>query len=296
MDQFFDIVSGDDWQPEPAARFNAVNRLLRRTGALAEPGLTGGVPDADRINVCNRTGKVLAGCSPVVLSAAQLDELSPAESPFLNITGQPYSEGCLWGVIATDLADKECGVAQVAGTAVVKVNGSEVLPFVRPAAWSGGVGLFYTNETVCPVLAGDPGSGYALVVLMNVSPVYSGGFKLIDAREFDSNGEVTKYAVRVINGADPGSEYCGQTDLGDSYPGSLTEVETATLEGVSGTAYLAARWNSDTEKYEFAVTAETAGWTAWQMLGSWYFGDGAGTVSQYWQGGEIIYFGERFYI
>ena len=168
---------------------------------------------------------------------------------------------------------------------------TEILPYLRSARLVAGRGIRLDQRpggTVISVTGGGSRGGG--------SSGYSGGFKLIDAREFSSGGVVTKYAVKVINGADPDSEYCGQTDLGDSYPGSLTEVETATLEGVSGMACLAARWNSETEKYECAVTAETAGWTAWQVLGSWYFGDGAGTVSQYWQGGEIIYFGERFYI
>lgn len=135
--------------------------------------------------------------------------------------------------------------------------------------------------------------------VINVDTSYAGGFKIIDAREFDSNGEVTKYAVKVINGADPESEYCGMTDL--KYPyGNLVNVPVTELEGQDKKIYLGGRWNADDQKYEFEITTELSGWTATVEIGRWRFykygSENRAEIYQTWIDGNVIYFADRFFV
>lgn len=115
-----DVLPGSPWQPEPAARYNALNALLRQEGSAlpAEPAPCRG--SEVLLPVCNITDELLPGNKAV--------EISPDPRPGTGINslrpmlfGQAVSEECrFWGIATEDIAPGHGGLVQVGGAAVIR--------------------------------------------------------------------------------------------------------------------------------------------------------------------------------
>ena len=115
-----DVLPGSPWQPEHAARYNALNALLRQeeSASPAESSLSRG--SEVLLPVRNITEEVLPGSRAV--------EICPAPQPGLGIDflrpmlfGRAVTDGSqFWGIATEDIAPGHGGLVQVGGVAVVR--------------------------------------------------------------------------------------------------------------------------------------------------------------------------------
>ena len=140
---FKDVLPGEPRHLESAARYNAVNRLLksRELGVDAVPVVS---PDAAVIAGLNGTGETIYCGSPVKIAASEA--LEDWESEIWSIAGYrieaALDDSGWWGIAAENIPPGNYGNVIVHGMAVAKIssgggNGGYLLPaggdFVRSA-------------------------------------------------------------------------------------------------------------------------------------------------------------------
>ena len=116
---------------------------------------------------------------------------------------------------------------------------------------------------------------------------YIGYFKVVDDSIYDENGDIIEYRVRVIDGKNPDSEYCGITDIGN--------VSATTINSPAGkNIYLTARWVDENGRYDVFIDTAPAAENpdCYYLLAEV---DSNMNINQRWVG-EVINFGERFLI
>ena len=115
-----DVAPGDIWQPESAARYNAVNDLLRQEpdNIVRQMPVTG---SDCTITVCNVTDKELP-----IYSAVQLDTTFVPENILLwhrhvCAYGRPVeNEYSVWGVALETIRPGQAGLVQISGAAIIR--------------------------------------------------------------------------------------------------------------------------------------------------------------------------------
>lgn len=166
-----DVLPGSPWQPEHAARYNALNALLRQEefpcSADPAPSRSG----ETLLPVRNITDEVLPGNKAV--------EICPDPRPgqgvdFRNpmLFGRAVAEGCrLWGIAMEDIAPGHGGLVQIGGLAVVGMVQGTPDRFIVPKpdgryyfSNSGRAEVLYRTSDSDPVavvcLGGGGGSGF----------------------------------------------------------------------------------------------------------------------------------------
>ena len=119
-----DVAPGDPWQPEPAARYNAVNELLRQENAFLPPQTEQKRPGrGDILYVSNISDKVLP-----VNSAVEIETWNAPEQVYGPSYRNIYAYGKpvenvrgFWGVALENIHPGMMGPVQVSGIAAVDV-------------------------------------------------------------------------------------------------------------------------------------------------------------------------------
>ena len=166
-----DVLPGSPWQPEHAARYNALNALLRQeeSARSAEPAPYRG--SEVLLPVRNITDELLPGSGAV--------EIRPEPRPGLGIDslrpmlfGQAVTAECrFWGIATEDISPGHGGLVQIGGAAIIRgVHGTPdrcVIP--KPDGYfhfsSGGRAevLYRTPDSTLPdaiIYLGGGGGGY----------------------------------------------------------------------------------------------------------------------------------------
>jgi hypothetical protein len=188
-----DVLPGDPWQPEPAARYNAVNELLKKEyfpeqgkGFFFRQGSSG------FLTVKNTSAQEI-----VIGSAVKIDT-DHAVTGFSRISfsdpfvcGQPMTDGKgFWGLAAEKIAPGHAGVVQVSGVAVIRnLKGAYNFPD-RPVdttwkrneyVFTGKDGSFHLgSHGRGRVLFYDKDSSCAVVLLGECPHAYDGMFAVSD--------------------------------------------------------------------------------------------------------------------
>lgn len=173
MSEFFKNVSvGQEWAPEPAERYNAVNALLSQFGATGTGHAARSIADRAVFTAVNRDEKAFQeGIAVEALSAEMEDgELVPVKT---SGTGT----AALWGVALSTLEPGDIGPVLLSGVAAVRL--SAALPagtkFVEPgdggsfkAASGGRAQVIASQGNTALVLLGGAGAGAAETVICRV--------------------------------------------------------------------------------------------------------------------------------
>ena len=115
-----DVLPGSPWQPEHAARYNALNALLRQEERSPSAGPVSSGNGEILLPVRNITGEVLPGNKPVEIC------VDPPSGDGINfrrpiLFGRAVSDGSLfWGIATEDIAPGYGGLVQVSGVAVLE--------------------------------------------------------------------------------------------------------------------------------------------------------------------------------
>lgn len=217
---FSDKVPGEIWQPESAARYNAVNAMLRNAGNAAGNEAEGN--SYCLLDFCNASSSVIPAFSAAAVAGDHGD--SDLRCRFSRqhgaavVDAQPAEDDSLpWGIALDTVEPGKTGVMAVCG--------------IVPAHFSG-TGKMLTPSSA-GLIAGESGSARVILlpdeksdpalpglILLGTGTVakgeYYGVFKL---------EAVSSAKVKIINGRNPQSIYCGFTDV----PG-LSSIPVQTLE------------------------------------------------------------------
>ena len=113
---FKDVLPGEPWQPEPAARYNAVNELLRQENNINSAHLTAVAGNQCCINVFNTSNRLLD-----FRKAVQIDTDFAGPENLINLSdpyvcGKPVEdEECFWGIALENIPPGKAGMVQIAG-------------------------------------------------------------------------------------------------------------------------------------------------------------------------------------
>lgn len=135
-----DVIPGEPWQPEPAARYNAVNALLRRgfTENAPPPYITANTESI--VNLFNISQKTLAIQSPVELLMVyeNASKIIDERNPMIYGTLLEHHD-CRWGIALENIAPGHAGPVQISGLAVIFNVQKTVNKFVTviPRPWGG---------------------------------------------------------------------------------------------------------------------------------------------------------------
>ena len=282
-----DVLPGSPWQPEHAARYNALNALLRQEELPRSAGPVSGGNGEILLPVRNITDEVLPGGGAV--------EISPEPQPEQGVNfrrpvlfGRTVSEETLfWGIATEDIAPGYGGLVQVGGAAVVSgVRGNPdryVVP--KPDGYyhfssTGRAEVLYRASWVYPdavVFLGGGGGG----------AVFNGMFAVTE----NEDGTVTVSDGMAITTFNDGPRPVPGTTLSTpSRTGLLYVVLNARL--ASG-----GRWD-----FSFSVERSNAdhGYIpgeqiTWAIARLTTTGTPAYPFAQLWQGG-LIDFSSRYYL
>ena len=204
---FSDVSSGEAWQPESAARYNAVNLLLR-TGNFTD------VPEnmpPDAVDVFNASPADIAAFAPVAVTGIYKGD-SPLQqnarfSGRAVLCGKVAVDDSLpWGIALQDIPAGAYGTVRLYGTAPAFFTGTG--RFVTPgvdgltAGESGNALAVFAPDGPSPgliVLGGASGKSAG-----TVTDEYRGYFKL---QKYGSD------SVQICNGLNPALPDCGTTDV-----------------------------------------------------------------------------------
>lgn len=192
LDIFNDVLPGDPWQPEPAARYNAVNELLRQEN-YTEPGVSPrGAGIFSCVNVINTSDRPIFENKPVQIEtefAGENDRINKSD-PY--VCGRPLEkEHSFWGLSLERIDPGKAGVVQIAGAAYIRlVRGQrfvydsykkDQLLCRNDFVLAGMDGSFHIlNRGQARLLWHDPVQESAIVLLNSPSSSYDGMFAVID--------------------------------------------------------------------------------------------------------------------
>ena len=205
MSEFFKNVSvGQEWAPEPAERYNAVNALLSQFGATGTGHAARSIADRAVFTAVNRDEKAFQeGIAVEALSAEMEDgELVPVKT---SGTGT----AALWGVALSTLEPGDIGPVLLSGVAAVRL--SAALPagtkFVEPgdggsfeAASGGRAQVIASQGNTALVLLGGAGAEEPETVLCKVTGQSGIGYSVdfyANGRESPSTGSGVLFATEL---------------------------------------------------------------------------------------------------
>lgn len=204
---FADVAAGEPWRPESAARYNAVNELLRSySGAVPEKTASVNYHAVDFINL---SGDKIDAFTAVSVTGAEFSGSVPAlltrYHGYCLVRAVPaVDESCIWGISLDTVVHRGVGRVALAG--------------VVPAWFEGSSGV-RVMPTPGGLAAGN--SGRALVL---ASPkTYYGekypGIIMLGGTSADENQYMGFFKITAVSGSEarisyPGaSAYCGKTDV-----------------------------------------------------------------------------------
>lgn len=309
-----DVTPGDPWQPESAARYNAVNDLLRQ-----EPGSPIGgqiLPEHSEctITVCNVSNKEFR-----LYSAVQIETSYAPDEHYLwhrNVRayGKPVESGgdIVWGVALENIRPGKSGPVQISGAALIKdpLGVYEDTYRENPyAVGSGNVFRKVRNNFIFPGMDGRYHFGKrGARIIWYCKPT---GYVLVHLNSQYDKGYTGMFAV-LENGDGTLTVKGGETDLKPTWSAGLDPSGTMgfindtvlKVEGTSGRVIaLQATLTKGTWKLEVIsvknsqecyVPGEKIYWelARYSKVGKdGYLED----FQQLWQGG-MINFRDRFYI
>ena len=301
---FNDVLPGDLWQPEPAARYNAVNELLRRESMAVQPTAPA-VNSHCLLQIFNPTENPFPPGSPVQTDTFFAPEgYGHIDRRNLHAYGRPVGdERAVWGVALEEIRPLHSGPVQMAGVALLKDiqgkyynaielrNGSELIESKNNFIYAGLDGKYHLAQWGrAEILWYDEWSRDAVVLLGGRRYPYSGMFAVTD------NGNRT-LTVKA-----------GETDL-SGYPAGMARIDDtvipATVSGQDNYISLnASRLNGERYYWQLEVKhgdAPNAHYVPGEVM-CWdlarYRGiDDSGHIYdlvQLWQGGPIN-FKDRYY-
>ena len=284
-----DVSPGEKWQPEAAARYNAVNRVLNEYSDLKPSGIVpnqSGMVIADFKNVSKQvieayTAVAVAGNASLMSST----ELESRLDGFCLVNGTPaVSEDYPWGISLDEVQPGEYGRMVLVGTvpAVFTGYGKRVTPTVNglTAGDAGSAWIISKPINSYPEKESYPG----MILLGGGSAAvdnYYGPFKLLAKSETE---------VEVMNGALEDAAYCGICDV----PG-LREVPRRTLfitDGGSHPIYIYFTYDEN-DGYSVEIdTQKPDDVLLWNLLGYFY----KGAVKQAYKKAGAMIFGDQWYL
>lgn len=197
MSYYPDVKPGDDWKPEPAPRYNAVNRML---GDLGYSGAGRGAPGIENFNIVSavnrHTAAIAAGMAVEAVSAP-----ADADVPVIPVKPSAGASGAFYGVALDTLEPGDVGRMLLTGVTTVQLSSAPAAgtQYVEPdsanpgkfkAATGGRARVLVTADTTATVMLGGGGGDSG----------YNGYFKIIDASITDDNGK-TVNKIRIVDGA-----------------------------------------------------------------------------------------------
>ena len=187
MDSSLWTAPGDIWQPESAERFNLISESLNRIGVIGLPQESSSAGSGNSfIRGINCSGAVIPANTFVSIGSFYTGETGGEEAVLEIRPG--VADPC--GVVLEECLPGHITDVQVSGAAD-HVKAPLPCDINVTAAYSG-------NE-------------FAVVVGSCGHEIYRNYFK-VSAVEFDENGRILK--LRVYDGGNPASAWCGETDAG----------------------------------------------------------------------------------
>ena len=207
-----DVFPGDPWQPEPAARYNAVNALLRQEFHETPQVQEFPVSNPALVDVLNTSEKLLPRGSAVQIdtgAASGHDSVLPESD--LYVCGKPVdNEESVWGVALEDIPPGGGGPVQLYGVVALKdVLGQNpahgpagfILDSKSKFVYAGLDGRFhFGNRGRAEVLWYDWGNDLTVVMLNALSFRYAGMFAVLD--NGDGTFTVTGGTTDLYNASD----------------------------------------------------------------------------------------------
>lgn len=225
-DTFSDVLPGDPWQPEPAARYNAVNELLRQESFMTPSLPVGAAGNLCCANVLNISDKIINFNKAVQIETEQPTTQNPIDLSETYICGKPLEdEESFWGVALETIPPGGAGMVQLSGVVCLRhIIGDYLIPdpaddtkilayqnFVRPRS----DGIYeVSNRGRARILWYQKNRTAAIALLNSPSLSYDGMFSV---RE---NGDMEN--TLTVKG--------GITDLPVTLGGDDKESETLRLE------------------------------------------------------------------
>lgn len=279
-----DVLPGSPWQPEPAARYNALNALLRQEETLCSADPVFPRSGEVLLPVRNITGELLPGGGAVEICAdPRPGQGIASQRPVLF--GRAVTDACLiWGIAAENIAPGHGGLVLVGGAAVVRNVLGTPDRFVAPKP----DGKFYFSargraEVLYRTAAGNPDA----VIFLGGGGAsgYDGMFAVTE----NGDGTVTVGGGMAITVFGEGPKTVEGTTLPKPSPdGLLLALLNARLEGT--------RWNLffsiGRSMYDGYIPGEQICWPLAQLTSD---GPPAHSFVQLWQGG-VIDFSSRYYL
>ncbi|MBQ9754508.1 MAG: hypothetical protein IJV93_07145 [Lentisphaeria bacterium] len=309
-----DVLPGDIWQPEPAARYNAVNDLLRQE--QADPGVPVPVTGSECIiTVCNATEKTFSIGSAVQLDTSFVPDPEDTRLWHRNIRayGRPVeNEYSIWGVALDNIHPESSGPVQISGAAMIRNPLGEFEKSYKYNYYAG-TSRTVRNNFIFPgrdgryhfgkrggaeVIWYDKYSGWTLVRLGAKDHSYTGMFAVIE------NGDGTL----TVKGGETDLTHSGTVTVPESgseffVPDTVIKVEGGQADG--RVIVLQATYNTADQPWKLEILAsdylphcyEPGKKIYWELAR--YSGvDHYGYLvdfQQLWQGG-MINFRDRYYI
>ena len=299
---FNDVLPGDPWQPEPAARYNAVNELLRQ-GSMSGTQTAPAVGTHCILHIFNPTGECLGLGTPVQIDSGFVPEGGGhIDRRNLHAFGKPVeNEYSVWGVALEEIRPRHSGPVLLSGVALLRDiqgkyhnafelrDGSQAIETRNNFIHAAPDGKYHFAQWGrAEILWYDELTRDAVVLLGGRRRQYSGMFAVLD----NGNGTLTVKA--------------GETDL-RGYPAGLARIDDTVVK-----AEVSGQWNyisltasrKDSTTWELGIrhgTSAYAHYTPGEMM-CWdlarYTGiDETGHIYnlvQLWQGGPIN-FKDRYF-
>ncbi|MBR2344656.1 MAG: hypothetical protein IKA71_02585 [Lentisphaeria bacterium] len=239
--KFANVFPGEPCTPEPAARYNAVNALLRGE----EPVGSIDMQESHRtstVEICNKTGCELPAFIPVPLTWTGRTGSFGVYCEIYN----HLTDFAMWGITAGSIPEQGCGVAVAAGLTWAKLaackDGQSSLAY-----------NFYPGEALAPtpdgMIPADPQTAMAVLVIPPKYDISSGkwlpalinisGIPRAKTYEFNiscksldgENGPVFRLEHSFAD-----FDYCGLT----RFPGA-EEVPVTEISGTGSLCFIA-KW------------------------------------------------------
>ncbi|MBO5668588.1 MAG: hypothetical protein J6S43_05635 [Lentisphaeria bacterium] len=288
---FSDTAPGSVFQGESAARYNAVNSLLR--SALFPAAETGRNPANFRLDFINASAQDISAFSPVAITGVSDDIPEYHSSGCIDglavVAGIPAADETLpWGIALEDVAPGQLGMLAFSGSVPAIFSGSGTFVAVSNGQLCAGNGGSARVLATCPT--GPDGELHPGLLLLGGSGIaapeneYNGIFKL---------QSLSGSSLKIVNGSAPDSPYCGYTDI----PGcnAIPETVLTLPENKGSMIYLCFAYDSVSKSYSWSFeSAVPAGVKLYRLLGRFR----NGRTEQIFSDEKVtrIVFGEEWYL
>ena len=286
-----DVFPGDQWQPEPAARYNAVNALLRQGYSPQRTEYCGLQDQGGVVNLLNVSDTLLPVYGPVeLILSGRADNIIDFRNPM--IYGGPVKNiDCRWGVALENIEPGHAGPVQISG--ITFLHGVEkaadhfvtVIPLPN-----GGAQYEFAGQGRAEVLYADDYK--RAVISLGTSAArysYDGMFAVKDngSGSFTIKGGITD----IDDSSKPGQHFID--DMTITPPDSDKLVYILLVA-----SFEAGSWKlsyKTTEDENYYIPGRQIFWHLAYYRGFDHSTGFARDLTQLWQGGMIC-FRDRFYI